>query len=152
MRAARAPRGARRAYGSRRAARSAPRCRAPSGARPARARAAIRRRRTATARRRAPARASPRRARRERSHRGRFEGAPALLGGERVGELVQLAVEDGVEPVNGQLHTVVRDPVLREVVGADLLGPLPRSDLRPARALLLGPLLGALVLVQPGAE
>ena len=47
---------------------------------------------------------------------------------------------------------VVGDAVLREVVGADLLGALAAADLRLARRRLLGLLALALRLVQAGAE
>ena len=47
-----------------------------------------------------------------------------LFGLQRLGELVQLAFEDAIEVVHGQLYAVVGDPVLRIVVGPDLLGAL----------------------------
>src|ERR671922_294486 len=85
----------------------------------------------------------------ERSCRSSLEGAPPVLGGERLGEIVQLAVEGRVEPVLRELDPVVGDAILGEVVGADLLRPLARADLRPPRRLLLLALLRALELVEP---
>src|SRR5918994_1123158 len=54
---------------------------------------------------------------------------PLLLGGERIRELAQVAVQDLFEVVCGQLDPVVRDAALRVVVGADLLRALARADL-----------------------
>ena len=59
-----------------------------------------------------------------------LEGAALVLGGQRLGELVEVALEDLVEPVLRQLDPVVGDAVLGEVVGADLLGALAGADLR----------------------
>src|SRR5919109_1898482 len=81
-----------------------------------------------------------------------FEGATALFGTERVGELLELALEDALELVRRQLDAVVGDSVLGKVVGADLLGALARADLRPARGVELGLLLLALDLVQASAQ
>ena len=69
----------------------------------------------------------------------RLERLAAVLGGERLGELVQLALEDALlQLVRGQLDPVVGEPVLGEVVGADLLRPLAAADLRaPRRGELL---------------
>ena len=61
--------------------------------------------------------------------------APALLRRQRLGDLLQVSAEDRVEPVERELDAAVRDPVLGEVVGADLLrtvaasrpGPPPRA-------------------------
>ena len=78
--------------------------------------------------------------------------APAVLGSERLGELVQLAAEDPVELVHRELDPVVGEPVLGEVVGADLLGALAAADLRAARRVELGPLALELALVEAGAE
>ena len=68
---------------------------------------------------------------RVQASRGRLERLPPRLGRERLGELVQLALEHAVELVDGQLHAVVGDAALRIVVGADLLGALAAADLRP---------------------
>ena len=59
-----------------------------------------------------------------RARRRSLERAPPLLRLQRLGEVAEIAVEDLVEPVLGQLDPVVRDAVLGEVVGADLLGAL----------------------------
>ena len=63
----------------------------------------------------------------------------ALLGGQRVRELVEVALEDRVEPMLRELDAVVGEAVLGEVVGADLLGSLAarrsaRGASRPAPA------------------
>ena len=84
--------------------------------------------------------------------RGRFERAALLVGGERVGELVEAPLEHLVEPVNRQLDPVIGDAVLRIVVGADLLRARAGSDLRaPGRSLLGGEPL-PLGLVQARAQ
>src|SRR5437764_1172652 len=55
-----------------------------------------------------------------------------LLGGERVDEVVELAVHDAVDLVQGEIDAVVGDAALREVVGADALGAVARADQRLA--------------------
>src|SRR5262245_510885 len=45
---------------------------------------------------------------------------------------LQLAGDDGIEPVQVQVDAVVGDAVLREVVGADPLAPVARTDQRAA--------------------
>src|SRR6188472_1079898 len=85
------------------------------------------------------------------SHR-RLEGPPPVLGLERLGELLEVPVQDLVEAVHGVLHAVVGEAVLGEVVGADLLGALARADLRAPRGGDLGLLALALRLVEPRAE
>src|SRR5260370_40830095 len=45
--------------------------------------------------------------------------------GERGGDLIEVALNHLVELVQGQVDAVVGDPVLLEVVGADLLGTVP---------------------------
>src|SRR2546430_9674553 len=67
-----------------------------------------------------------------------LERLAPLFGLERLGDLVQLAFEDAVEVVHGQLYAVVGDAVLGIVVRADLLGPLARADLGAAGSCLLG--------------
>src|SRR5262245_22896398 len=115
----------------------------------ARVRAATPRRRAARALRPGSAPPSPRPEARGRSL---LEGAAPILGDQRLGELFEIAFEDLVEPVLGELDPVVGDAVLGEVVGADLLGPLARADLRAARRLLLLALLLAFALVEARAE
>src|SRR3954447_18960386 len=78
-----------------------------------------------------------------------LECVSPLLGGQCLGELVQLAFQDAIEIVHGQLYAVVGDAVLRIVVGADLLRTLAGADLRPTCRRLLGRLLLALELVEP---
>src|SRR5947208_1615309 len=56
--------------------------------------------------------------------RAGLEPAPLLVGLERRRELVELTGHDGRQVASRDLDAVVRDAVLREVVGADLLGPL----------------------------
>ena len=61
----------------------------------------------------------------------------------------EIAVEDFGHPVGREVDAVIGDPVLREVVGADLLGALARADLAAA---ILGDrvlLLAQLHLVEP---
>ena len=70
---------------------------------------------------------------RRQASRRRLEPAALLVVLQRGGELVQLAREQLVEVVGGELDPVVGDPPLREVVGADLLRALAGADLRRAR-------------------
>ena len=95
----------------------------------ARARDAERRERRSIPRRPAATRS---RARPGSPPRGRrsLERAPSLLCLQRLGEAAELAVDDLVETVLGQLDPVVRDAALGEVVRADLLGALAAADLR----------------------
>ena len=82
-----------------------------------------------------------------------FQGQPALLvGGQRVRELVEVALEDRVEAMLGELDAVVGEPVLGEVVRADLLRPLAAADLGAARGRLLCLPQLALVLVEACAQ
>ena len=85
-------------------------------------------------------------------HTRGLEGAAAVLGLERVGELLEVAVEDLVEAVDRVLDAVVGEPVLGEVVGADLLRALARPDLRAPGRRLLRLLALALGLVEARAE
>src|SRR3954470_4557569 len=89
---------------------------------------------------------------RGRSGGGGLERPAALLGLQRARELVELALQDPVELVHGQLDPVVRQPVLREVVGPDLLRPLPGPDLRVALYRERGLLPLPLELVRPRAQ
>src|SRR4029453_11718450 len=77
---------------------------------------------------------------------------PPLLGGERFGELVQIALDDAVEPLDRQVHPVVRDAVVGVVVGADLLRAVPAADLRAPRGRELFLLALALELEEASAE
>ena len=48
---------------------------------------------------------------------------------ERVQQRLHLAFDDAVERVERQVHAMVRQAVLREVVGADALGAVASADL-----------------------
>src|SRR5439155_3916708 len=61
-----------------------------------------------------------------------FQLLPPLLGGKRIRVIVELALQDRLEVVSRQLYAMVGDPPLGEVVSPDLLGALPRPDLRAA--------------------
>src|SRR5215212_7061206 len=61
-----------------------------------------------------------------------FEPLAALEVPQRIGELVELAGEDGVEIVGRVPDAMVGHAPLGEVVGADLLRPLARADLGAA--------------------
>src|SRR5262249_43569592 len=54
----------------------------------------------------------------------------AVVVPQRLDQFAQVAGDDGVQLVQAQLDPVVGDPVLREVVGADLLAAVARADLR----------------------
>src|SRR5690349_14844329 len=80
-----------------------------------------------------------------------LERPPLLVGGERVGERLEVAGEHVGEAV---VHAgaVVGHAVLRIVVGADLLGARARADLREPRRRLLGLLPLALGLEEAGTQ
>jgi len=82
----------------------------------------------------------------------RLESLPLLLGRERVGDLRQVAVQDLLEPVQRQLDAMVGDAALGVVVGADLLRPLARADLRSPGRGLFGLLAPALLLVEESTQ
>ncbi len=67
-----------------------------------------------------------------------LELAAALVGDQRVDDLVELAGQDLVELVEVEVDAVVGDPVLLEVVGADLLGPAAAAHLVAAGVGQLG--------------
>ena len=119
-------------------------CRARFAEGRARARGSARHRR-AGSRRPAP-RGSPSR-RFRTSASVNFERAPLLVGRERFGVLVEVALRAPARAVIVELHAVVGDAVLGEVVGPDLLGARARADLRAAGRGLLGRLPLALGLV-----
>src|SRR2546421_230256 len=64
--------------------------------------------------------------------------SPLLVVLERIRELVELANQDPVEVVREQVDPVVLDPLLGEVVRADLLGALAGAHLGLARRRKLG--------------
>src|SRR5204863_6910196 len=80
------------------------------------------------------------------------EGAPALVGRERLGELVELALQYAVELVRRELDAMVGDAVLGEIVRADLLRALPGPDLRTTSRVELGLLLLPLELIEARAQ
>src|SRR5215472_6077960 len=116
---------------------------APSATSPARAQAT-------TARRGARCRGRARR----RARLGRWSRRAALecrelLGRlrrlQRADELVEVAVEDRLQPVERQADAVVGDAALREVVGADAVAAVAAADQALARRCFLRRPLGALL-------
>ena len=85
-------------------------------------------------------------------HAAALECPALLVGGERLGERVELAPSTSGRGGGRDAHAVVGNPVLRKVVGADLLGARARADLRVPRRRLLGLLPLALRLVEPRAQ
>ena len=61
-----------------------------------------------------------------------------VVGHQRVDHLVEVAREDLGQPVERQPDPVVGQPPLREVVGADALGPVARAHLALPRRRALG--------------
>ena len=80
---------------------------------------------------------------------GEFFGLMFLA--ERIDQFLDVAVHHGVQLVERQIDAVIRHPALREVVGADTLGPVARSPLQLARLRLFALLLFALTR-QPTGE
>src|SRR5579862_3276232 len=100
---------------------------------------------------RRPARPSTRRP----SSRGRGLGLQpprTLVRLQGRGELVELAFEDLIEVVHGQLDAVIGDAALAVVIGADLLGAIAGADLRATVGRELGLLFGQRALIQPRAQ
>ena len=56
---------------------------------------------------------------------------------QRANELVEVAVHDIVELVEGQIDAMVGDAALRKIVRANALGAIARADLQFARLRLL---------------
>ena len=52
-----------------------------------------------------------------------------VLGGQRVDDLVEVALHDPVDIVEREVDAVVGDPALREIVGADALAAVAGADL-----------------------
>ena len=71
---------------------------------------------------------------------------------ERVDELGELPLHHRIQLVQGQVDAMVRRPVLRKIVRADLLRPVPGSDLALARLRAFGVLALLLRLVQARPE
>src|SRR4029453_19451721 len=113
--------------------------RAPTAPSRARRRAATRRPGAPSAARRRPGARCPRRGGRGRwgrqgtwSCRGLRELLALVPGGERVDDLVEVALDHRGQLVQGEPDAVIRHAPLREVVGADPLAPLAGSDLAAA--------------------
>src|SRR4051794_5828379 len=81
-----------------------------------------------------------------------LEAAALLVVLQGGGELVEVALQDGVEVVGRELDAVVSDAPLAVVVGPDLLGAVARPDLGAARVGGGRLLLGQRALVEPGAQ
>jgi hypothetical protein len=82
---------------------------------------------------------------------------PGQLGGgvgvhERLDDRVQVTVQHLHEVVGLVAAAVVGHPVVREVVGPDLLAAVDGADLRPAHGAVLGGLLLERQRQQPGAQ
>src|SRR5262245_14953890 len=71
---------------------------------------------------------------------------------ERVDQLVEIALQDPGQVVDGQPDAVVCDPVLRVVVGPDLLRAVAAANHGLARRRVRLPLLGQLQVVKPGPQ
>src|SRR4051795_8368567 len=71
---------------------------------------------------------------------------------ERVDQRVELAFQHARDVVDRRPDAVVGHPVVREVVGPDLLGPLPAAHHQPALRALRLALLGELHVVQAGSQ
>src|SRR5258706_9937101 len=75
-----------------------------------------------------------------------------VLGGERRGDLREVAVHDVLDLVEGQVDAVVGHASLREVVGADAVGAVPRADQALPLRGLLRRLLAHLLLLDARGE
>ena len=71
---------------------------------------------------------------------------------QRVDQLVEIALEHGGQPVQGEVDPVIGDPALGKVVGADPLAALAGADLAPPVRRDGGGLLLLRPLEQPGLE
>src|SRR5215510_2176569 len=80
------------------------------------------------------------------------EAAGLLVGHECVADLVQLARQHLVEPVESEADAVVRYAVLLEVVGPHLLGAAPAAHLAPTCRRRRGGLAVLLGLEEPGPQ
>ena len=80
------------------------------------------------------------------------ELARPLVGGEGGDDVVEVAGEHVGEAVDREPDAVVGEPVLLEVVGADLLAPPAAADLRAPLGRALGVALALGQLEQPGAQ
>ena len=74
------------------------------------------------------------------------------MGCKSINDLVQIAIHDLIQIVDGQANAVIRAAVLREIVGADLFAPVTSAHL-PLTVRIDGILLLFLFLrQQPAAE
>src|SRR5436190_22164770 len=80
------------------------------------------------------------------------ELARPLIGGKRLDDLVEIAVEHAVERVHRETDAVVGDAVVLVVVGADLLGTTATLHLVASRRAHLVGLPVLFGLQQPGAQ
>src|SRR5674476_809880 len=92
------------------------------------------------------ARSTPRAVASSSSPRLDAELLAPVLGGQGLGELVELALHHLGDAVAGEPDAVVAHAVLREVVGADLLGAVAAADHGAARCAALLVLLRLLEL------
>ena len=51
---------------------------------------------------------------------------------QRIDQLIQIAVHDGVDLIKRQADAVIRHPALREIIGADPLGTVAAAHLTAA--------------------
>ncbi len=51
---------------------------------------------------------------------------------DRADQLVELSRDDAIQLVERDVDTVIREPILRKVVGPDFLGAVPRLHLAAA--------------------
>src|SRR6266571_5440527 len=72
-----------------------------------------------------------------------------VIRGERIENGVELAIHHEIQLMERQADAVVRDPVLREVVGANFLAAVAGADLRAPFRSQRGLLLFQLQFVQP---
>src|SRR5207249_7848582 len=69
-----------------------------------------------------------------------------LLRHEWLDQRIEVALEQVLQVVEGQVETMIGHAILREVVGADLFAAFARANLRAALAVVLGFFLGNLRL------
>src|SRR5579859_449421 len=80
------------------------------------------------------------------------EAAALLVREQRVDDRVEAAVEDTLEVAGREPDAMIGEAILREIVRADLLAPVARSDLRTPRARGLFLLLSQLRFIEVGAQ
>src|SRR5882757_1050669 len=82
----------------------------------------------------------------------RSEQLGLVLRGQGASQLVQIAVQDLLDLVQGQVDPVVGDPALREVVGADASRAIAASDQRASLTGLLLLLISELSVLDPRCQ